>query len=721
MKEQALQDALLEIGAEEIPASYCVPALEHMKAFAEDYLRSQRLDFKSVETYGTPRRLALHIAGLPAKSQAQTEQVWGPSAKAAKDADGAWTQAAKGFAQAHGKTVEDLRVEENPAKKGPYLCLLKQHAGLKTETLLAALFSELIPTIPSPKKMVWNAARFKFARPIRNLVALYGHAALKVSVAGLKATNKTFALSHLSSQKIAISSPHAYVTALKNHCILADPRARRETILHSASQLAKRVGGELKVDEALLDEVVWLVEHPVAVLGSIQPEFLSLPKEVLITCMKKHQKYFTILDGKDRLLPHFIAVRNGISEHQDIVRKGYEKVLNARLTDAKFFFEQDLKKPLSAYVEKCGSILLQEKLGSVNDKIDRMKAVAQFVLEQVRDSRAAEAGSNGHADPAAVERAIQLSKFDLATGMVYEFPELQGTMGGLYAERYGENPKVAEAVREHYFPVSVQGELPGSPEAAVVSLADKVDGLIGNFIIGRVPSGSSDPYGLRRQAAGILRIMLQKGWDFPIRALLEKAVAQYGAKAGTPESVVRDALNFLADRFQRLTEDNGLEADEIQAAVRNPGQADAQGLRPGTLQKKIAALHEVRRHPDFEAVAGAYKRASNILKQARTKQLSFASDRLDQALFKEEAEKDLHSTFNEISGRTRELISRSAYREALQEWVKLRPALDHFFEKVMVMDPDPAVCSNRLSLLASLESLFREIAEFSHLQNKSLS
>jgi glycyl-tRNA synthetase beta chain len=336
MKEPILQDALFEIGAEEIPASYCEPALAHMKAFAEEFLRSRNLPFRSAETCGTPRRLTLHLVGVAAKSEAMSEEVFGPSAKAAKDPQGQWTQAAKGFAQSQGASVEDLQIR--PTKKGDYLCAVKKHAGIKAEKILEQCFTELLPTIPFPKKMVWNATQFKFARPVRNLVAIYGHSVLKVSVAGLKATNKTFALSHVSSKKITISSPQAYVTALKNNCILASAAARREAILQSASQMAKRAGGELKADEALLDEVVWLVEHPVAVMGAILPEFLSLPKEVLITCMKKHQKYLSILDAKGNLLPHFIAIRNGISEHQDIVRKGYEKVLNARLTDAKFFF-----------------------------------------------------------------------------------------------------------------------------------------------------------------------------------------------------------------------------------------------------------------------------------------------------------------------------------------------------------------------------------------------
>ncbi len=707
MKDSALKDALLELGTEEIPASYFPNAFEFIRSHCEKFLKEKRVSFTAVRCLGTPRRMTVIIEDLPAKSESQEEVFWGPSLKAAKDASGNWTQAAQGFAKSKGAKAETLTVQkkENGAE---HVSVVKKHQGTGTDKILLELFTALVPAIPFPKKMMWNATRFRFPRPIRNIVCLFGNQVLRLSIAGVKSGNKTYGMQHLKPANIKILNAQNYEATLKNHCVLADPSIRKETILKSAGQLAHRVNGHLQEDAALVEEVSWLVEHPVAILGNFDEEFLKLPAEVLITCMKKHQKYFSIFDSKGKILPHFIAIRNGLSEHQDIVRKGYEKVLVARLTDAQFFFSEDMKKPLDGFVRKAAAIQLQEKLGSMKDKTERMRSISKYIAEQI----------GSQIDPAFIDRASHLSKFDLTTSMVFELPELQGIMGEIYAGRHGENASVAKAIREHYYPITAQGELPKQDLSGIIAIADKIDGLAGSYVIGHTPSGSSDPYGLRRQSAGILRIALQNNWTLSLKDLARFTLNQFSA-AENKDALLKDIVGFLADRFQLLMSDDGFAIDEIQSVVKNMAQADSEHLRLPILKQKITALKKVRAHSDFEAVAVAYKRAANILKQARAKSISFSASAFKPELVKDDAERDLRALVQELEVKINRHLAGAQYEPALRELVSLRQALDKFFEKVMVMDPDADLAANRLSLLAGLESLFKPIADFSLLQNKS--
>ncbi len=708
-----LQDALLEIGAEEIPSAYIPPALAFMKDQAETFLKTKRLSFKSVQVLGTPRRLALIVSGVPAKSESVTEEVLGPKLAAAKDAAGGWTLAAQGFAKSQGVSLSALQTRQSP--KGEVLCAVKKHEGLPAEKVFAELFSHLPGAIPFPKKMVWEESLFKFARPIRNLVALLGGKVLRFTIAGIKSSNKTFTLSHTSSRMISIASPQAYAGILKNNCILADFAARKELIRSSVSQLAKKVKGVLHADEDLLEEVSWLVEHPVGILGSFDSEFLSLPQEILITCMKKHQKFFSITDAAGKLTPHFVGIRNGISEHQEIVRGGYEKVLRARLYDAKFFFDEDLRRSLEFFVVKSNAITVQERLGSVADRIARMKLIGLKISDA--------SGVSG-LDRSSVERALHLCKFDLSTKVVYEYPELQGIIGEIYCRHFGENPKVASAVKEHYYPVNAQGPVPQSAESKVVALTEKLEGLCGNFWLGVTPSGNADPYGLRRSSSGILRILLEAGWDISVRDLVQYALEQFASRgpgAKDQAKLVQDIVQFLTERFHLSMQEAGFETDEIYSVTKNSHDPDAQALKIISLREKIHALHLERENPDFEAVAGAYKRAGNILRQARQKGMEVSMSRLDASLLRDPAEQNLHSMLEGLHKKAEPLLLAKQYRAALQNWVKVRPELDQFFEKVMVMDPDEKVCANRLSLLSVLETRFHQLADFSLIQNRSAS
>lgn len=701
------QDALFEIGAEEIPSSYLPPALEFMKARAESRLAESRLAFKSVQALGTPRRLALLITGVASKSESSVTEAMGPKLSAAKDGEGNWTPAAQGFARSQGVALTALEIRETP--KGQVICAVKKREGEKAEKILTEIFSEIPAAIPFPKKMMWEPGQFRFARPLRNLVALFGAKPLRVTAAGVKSSNKTFPLSHLSSKTISIASPQAYVGTLKNNCILADSAARKELILSSAQALARKVKGTLKADDALLEELTWLSEHPVGILGSFDKVFLDLPAEILTTCMKKHQKFFSIQDESGNLLPHFVGIRNGISEHQETVRGGYEKVLLARLYDAKFFFDEDLKKSLDFFAGKASAISIQEKLGTVGGRIERMKALARKVSEHLPHPP----------DMDAVDRAAHLAKFDLGTRVVYEYPELQGIMGEIYALRFGENASVARAIREHYEPVNNLSPVPESAEGKVLAFSEKLDQLCGNFWLGCTHSGNADPYGLRRISNGILRIVLESSWDVSLRELVSYSLELFSLRDTSNHDSVKhsdDILKFLTERFQLHLQDAGYDLDEIYSVTRNDEDPDLAALRFLSLRQKVDALHAVRGHPDFDAVAGAYKRAGNILRQARQKGLEVSFNYFDASLLTDPAEKNLHATVDGLTRKTQPLLAQKQYREALQNWVGVRADLDLFFEKVMVMDHDEKIRRNRLSLLSILEARFRQMADFSLIQ-----
>ncbi len=701
-----LEDSLLEIGTEEIPAGYILPALEFIKSFCARYLTEKQLDVQSINTYGTPRRLTVIISGVPPKSRSITETVTGPSLKAAKNEQGEWTQAARGFAQSQKVSLEQLEIKKT--ERGDYISAVRKQEGTRADKILAALFAELLPAIPFPKKMTWNSTRFKFARPIRSLVSLYGKKVIPLNIAGVKSTSRTRPMAHLSSEKITIAHPQKYLVTLKNHCILAEPDLRRKAVQQAADQCAQRAGGEIHPDPSLIEEIVWLVEHPVAVLGNFDPEFLKVPAEVLVTCMKKHQRFLPLYDKKGNLLPHFIAIRNGISTNQKSVQEGYEKVLNARLNDARFFFAEDLKKPLEHHIARSGEIQIHDKLGKIKDKLDRMTKTADWLCQKIS------------ADATTVQRGIQLCKFDLGTSMVYEFPELQGIVGSIYARHYNEPAPVSQSVKEHYYPLTVQSELPRTLESSAASFLDKLDNLIGSFLVGAVPTGSADPYGLKRQAAGILRIALDHKWELSIHESLKAHLGQFAAwDDNAKRTIEQNLVAFLVDRFQLLMQDAGFELDEIYAVTKNSRDPDTRALNLIRMKDKIAALHTIRSHPDFGAMAITFKRTVNILKQARSKNLAFGPGQLKQEMFKDASEGELNTIIQKVAAQTGELMSAQKYAETFQTWVTLRQPLDLFFEKVMVMDPDPAVCANRLSILSALENLFLQAADLSQIQQKS--
>ncbi len=691
----ALKDALLEIGGEELPAAFIALGIRQLKALAEPALREAGLTFTAVEAYGTPRRLALLITGLSAHSKDQEKAVTGPPEQMAKDAQGSWTPAALGFARKQGVDAGDLTVQDGK------LCVVHRIKGLPTRTLLAHLFPQWINKLEFPKSMVWEPSRFRYPRPIRWIVALYGSDVVNVTVAGVKSGKFTLGLGHQTSKKIVIAQPAKYVSLLKNQCVLVEPSARVEAIRKLAEQAVRRTHEHVILHEGLLDQVSNLVEHPVAVLGHFEPAYLDLPREVLITCLEHHQKFFPVAASSEagaKLLPHFVGIRNGMSVHQDIVREGYERVLAARLADARFFYNQDRRVKLSEKVDALRGVTFQAKLGSLFDKKERVKSLLQSFFPQLPEA----------------QRVADLCKADLVTDMVREFPELQGVMARLYAKADGEDTAIAKALEEHYWPITLTGKLPSSDIAAAAALADKIDTLAGDFAIGLIPSGSADPYGLRRAAVGILRILEDRKWMMPLEDLIMKAIAvQPESVRAASKSTFETLGKFMTQRFAALLQERGYKPDEVEAIL-------AQGV--GVVHETVArleALHAIRKKPDFEPLAAAFKRAGNIVRQAQQKGVVSGTDGLTirAELLTEQAEQALYETYQTVQGQASEQFNQQAYQKALESMVVLREPLDQFFNGVKVMVDDSSVRDNRLMLLAKIVQLFQRVGDFSKLQN----
>jgi len=695
------KNALLEIGTEELPASYIEPALRQMTQLAEKYFAARGLACGRFATYATPRRLTLFIEGLAEKSDDRVEEITGPAARAGRDAAGNFTLAAKGFAGKHGIAPEDLAIKTTD--KGEYLCVRRKIPGEKAERIIAAVFPELIGTITFPKTMVWEPSHFRFARPIRSLVALYGDKVIRFTIAGVKSGNTTRGLHTVSTKKITVKSPDTYMTALRNNCVLVDSVERQTVVLKNIESAARRARGAAIADASLIAEVNFLVEHPVAVLGRFDEKYLKLPPEVLVTCLKKKQKCFAIDAADGTLSNFFIGIRNGISEYQETVREGYERVLTARLADAEFFFRKDTQTTLAAKTERLRRVVFQQKLGSVYDKIQRIEKIAVAVTGHCGS------GSAFSVEPQDIAKASCLAKADLTTDMVFEYPELQGVIGRIYAQHDGEKEDISRAVEEHYRPLTAEGELPVTGIGTVLALADKIDTLVGDFAVGLIPTGSQDPYGLRRLASGIVRIILEKEVPLTLNDLIEAAFLLLPETIRQTTAVKAQVMDFFRQRLEGLWSAEGYRFDEIRA-VTATGYSDIRDAA-----RRLAALKQIRAQADFEPLAGAFKRASNILRQAEKMGIA-VPDAVRDDLFRDEAERSLAAAVRQVSAGIQALINDKDYVPALQKMVGLKGDLDRFFDTIMVMVDDEAVRANRLAILRYTTALFFKILDFSMLQ-----
>lgn len=684
---------LLEIGMEEMPARFVSPARQQLAEQAAGLLEQERLPFGRIRTMATPRRLALLVEGLAEKQQARVVEAKGPAVKVAFDQDGRPTRAAEGFARSQGVAVTDLVVR--PVGPVDYVFAVKQEESLPALQVLQHILPRLLAGLHFPKPMRWGSQEVRFIRPVRWLVALYGSQVVPFSFAGCQSGNVTTGHRFLASRPLVVENPEQYVELLRQAFVIVDPAERQEMIWQQIQQVAAAAGGRVEPDPELLEEVTNLLEYPTAFLGSFSDAYLSMPREVLVTPMREHQRYFPVLDSAGNLLPHFVGVRNGTAEHLDTVRAGNEKVLRARLADAAFFWQEDLKTSLSDRVAALARVTWQEALGTMLDKVERLKKIAAFLAEHLGvDS----------AQAATAVRAAQLCKADLVTSMVYEFPELQGIMGREYALRQGEAPAVAQAIYEHYLPRFAGDELPGTMPGRILSLAEKIDNLVGCFAIGLIPTGSQDPYALRRQALGICHIALEGKLSFSLSRLIEETYRAYaGINLQADCRRVQDELQeFIAQRMKGLLMESGYTYDTVDAVLA-AGVDDLLAVR-----ERCAALQEVRRDPAFAAALTAFTRAANLVKK-------FAGAVLNPDLLHHQAEKDLYRALLDVQAQVAGHLAAGRYAAAFTSLALLKEPVDSFFDQVMVMVEDEAVRQTRLALLNMVTDLTRPLADLSRL------
>ncbi len=683
------KELFLEIGTEEIPAGFIPRAMAEMEAMITRELTAARLEFSGVQTMATPRRLALVVKGVPAVQPDAEITATGPSRKAAFDAEGKPTRAAEGFARGQGVTVDQLRVVTTD--KGEYLAVTKTETGRPTPELLSEILPQLIAAIPFKKSMRWGDQDVRFARPIHWIVALFDGIVVPFVFGSVESGTVSRGHRFMANTSFPVRNFSHYLDECERHFVIVDPERRKELIRRESHRVAAAAGGHLLPDEELLEQITYLVEYPSAVHGTFDREFLAVPKEVLITSMRSHQRYFSIVDGQGSLMPGFITVNNTLTDDPGVVVKGNERVLRARLSDARFFFDEDRKVRLDERVEELKKVVYQQKLGTSFEKMERFRALAEELADVL----------NPAVKPQ-TSRAAWLCKADLVSGMVGEFPEVQGIMGREYALLEGEPGDVACAIAEHYLPIQAGGELPASDIGAFVSIADKLDTICGCFGVGLIPTGAADPYALRRATIGIISIVLSRGYRLKLSSLVQRSLDLLSAKLLRPkDQVAADVREFFRGRFVNLL-GGEYAADVVDAAV----SADFDDLVD--VKNRIIALAGFKSYPDFEPLAVAFKRIGNIIKGG--------TDALvDPSLFQDEAEGVLYQAFHEVKVQVSAMVEQGAWQEALTRIAGLRAPVDGFFDRVMVMAEDPGVRTNRLALLTAIARMFARIADFSRI------
>jgi glycyl-tRNA synthetase beta chain len=689
-----MKTLLLEIGTEEIPAGYIEPALEALASVLAQKLDEARIAHGAVQTFGTPRRLAVMVAEVALRQRSLTSEIVGPPRKAAYDAEGRPTMAAVKFAEKVGLPVGKLKVVATP--KGEYLSAKVKEAGIATPSVLKAILPAAILSTPFPKSMRWADLSVSFARPIVWVLALLGSGVIPFEVGNVRAGRYSLGHRFMHPRKIRIAEPSAYVEALRPAFVVVDAAERRKLIADGAAQAASAAGGNVLPDEDLLGINTYLVEHPATAVGGFAEKFLELPAEVLITAMREHQKYFAVTDASGRLLPRFIAVNNTPVQDIAVVMRGHERVLRARLEDAQFFYRSDKAVPLDRQVEKLKSVLFQAQLGSVHDKVRRVKELARYVAEQ----------TGGDADFCGqAERAAWLCKADLVSQMVGEFPKLQGIMGRVYAGVQGESSAVAVAIEEHYRPTTSGGALPETPAGAVLAIADKMDTICGCFRAGLIPTGATDPYALRRQGIGVIQIMRQRNFGFPLAAVVGKGLGLFEGAEVAPADTAAKVLSFIEGRMASILAEEGFAKDAVAAVLGIPVDSV-----PAVWQR-AAALQQLKDKPDFEPIAVSFKRVVNIIRRAE----GFTPGEVREGLFAHPSESGLLSAYRSVHGLVQDDLRRGLYAKALGRVATLRQPVDAFFDDVMVMVEEAEVRQNRLSLLALVAGLFDTFADFSKL------
>ncbi|MDR0879282.1 MAG: glycine--tRNA ligase subunit beta [Clostridioides sp.] len=683
---------LFEIGVEEMPSRFVGKTLEELKKNLGKSLEENRIGFDEIKALGTPRRLTLIVEGISESQTDLEEEVKGPSKKIAVDEGGNFTKPALGFMKSKGLSQDDIYFKQ--VGKDEYMFATMKEAGVATGELLKDLLPQAIKSVVFPKSMRWGGKNLRFVRPIRWLVTILNDVVLEYELEGIVSSNKTKGHRFLGESDFEVSSLEDYLEELDKNYVILDQHKRKEIIREQCLKIAEELGGEVDLDPELLEEVTFIVEYPTAFYGEFDKEYLKLPKEVVITPMKQHQRYFPVLkDGK--LLPNFIAVRNGDSYKIENVKEGNEKVLEARLADALFFYNEDAKKPLDVYIEKLKTVVFQEKLGTIYDKTLRIDKLSCDILD-VLDMPGLKEDTS---------RSARLSKADLVTGMVGEFDELQGYMGKEYAKADGEKEAVCEAIYEHYLPRFSGDVLPQTTNGAVLSISDKLDSISGFFAVGIKPTGSQDPYALRRQALGIISILMDQKIDVDFKHLVELALNNYSELDFDKDEVIVSIMDFFRDRIRVQFKEMGLRYDVVDAVI----SSDVNSIYD--LYLRGVALNAWLDRDELIAMLTAFNRVSTLAEKAK-------SNLVDEYLLKEDAEIKLNNAFKDVKTKVANHLAHKEYAEALEIFAGLRPVVDEMFENVMVMDKDEVVKNNRLALIREIYETMLTICDLSKIVYK---
>lgn len=694
-----MPELLLEIGCEEIPARFVSELEPQIIAKADELILRERISSPTIELtfMGTPRRIVLKIKGLKITQETKTLEKWGPTINQAYDMNGNPTKAALGFAKSVGVPLEKL--EKKDSGKGARLYYRSERPGLETASVLKTLLPELILSLKFPRSMTWGSGKMRFARPIHWLLALFNGKVINFELDGIKSGNQTYGHRFLAPEAFNVKSAEDYVQSLRKAWVIVDPKERQEMIELGLAQKADELGAQMVSDPDLVREVNYLVEYPVALAGEFSSKFLEVPAEVLIAAMRGHQRYFALKqkDGALRLVASFLFVSNMKTEDDAVVVQGNQKVLSARLTDAEFFYREDMKTLITERAKNLDQMVFQTGLGTYLDKAQRLEKLIEELISRVQPE---DKGIRKYA-----LAAVRLCKADLLTQMVGEFPELEGVMAGEYARAQKQPEMVWKAVREHYLPKTaediVQHRLPETALGQLLSIADKIDSIAAGFVAGHEPTGSQDPYGIRRMANAVVSIAVSKEIDFDLDALLQTSVRLYADMfKKKPEQLPDRISEFFRTRMKNIMVDEGIEYDIVNAVI---AAWDGSIL---SARKRVQALSELRHEPGFADLFVGFRRVARIIEE---------TGELDTSLFEYPEEKKLWESFLAIKGRIEELLKVKKWKEAMRELGMLKPEIDRFFDKVMVNVEDPKLKLNRHSLLNNIAKEFRAIADFAQL------
>jgi len=683
---------LLEIGVEELPANFIDDALKQLYDNMKSMFEEERIDYGDIKTYATPRRLVAIVDGLADKQRKLIETVKGPAKKIAYGEDGKPTKALEGFMRGQGIGLDDVFEKEHKGVEYIFANVVRE--GKDTSTVLTERIPSVIKGIVFPKSMRWGGKNIRFARPIRWIVSLLNNKVIPFELEGISVGNKTNGHRFLGDRNVIINSVEEYMKVLEENFVIVDQNKRREIIKYGSERLAKEKGGSILYDEKLLNEVTNIVEYPTPILGKIKEEYLRLPKDVVITPMKEQLRFFPVVNDSNRLLPYFVTVRNGNKEHIDTVIKGNEKVLGARLEDAKFFYYEDIKLPLESYVEKLKDITYQEKLGTLYDKTIRLQRLAHKIGDYL------EVGEGTQKN---IDRAAYLSKADLVTKMVVEFTELQGKIGMEYAQHSGENEIVSAAIYEQYLPKFAGDSLPTTTAGSIISIADKIDSIAGSFAIGVQPTGSQDPYGLRRQALGVINIILEKRLNLGLEDIIDYALYIYVEEQGLVfdyKTVKSEIMDFFNARIKNMFSDMGIRYDVIDSVI-STGIDDVYDLKI-----RAEKLNGYIAEKGLTDVLVTFNRLINLADKS-------VSGDVNKELLMEKEEIELYEAFLGIEDKVVDLINKKAYDKALEQFITLKEPVDNFFDHVMVMVDDDDLRENRLNLLGRIAKNMLMICDLS--------